>query len=349
MTLLPLPSKVRSGQDTAIRGKEDAMDPSRVTPLVCCRARRITRRTALGVTLAALVFGTWGRGARAVATPAPGATPGARTRDWATVEELIRDAEAAGGVVGVAIHGADGERFVHHGDRRFHAASTIKVPILIAAYRQVERGALSLDDRYRLRDEDRVPGSGVLGTLHAGLNLTVADLLYLMITVSDNTATNLIIDRVGMDVVNATMRSLGMTDSVLGRRILGRLPAAGDPENWAAPQDFAVAVEAIVSGQAASAESCQRMRETLEQQGEIRRISRFIPDGTDARWGSKPGDLAGVVNDVGFVTSDRGTLSLAVFCEDLPNLDVAERTIGVIAREALALTGIVPPGADAPS
>ena len=83
------------------------------------------------------------------------------------------------------------------------------------------------------------------------------------------------------------------------------------------------------------------MLATLEQQGEIRRISRFLTGGADQRWGTKPGDLPGVVNDVGFVATDRGTLSIAVFCENLPDLDTAERAIGLIAREALGLTGIV--------
>jgi hypothetical protein len=101
-------------------------------------------------------------------------------------------------------------------------------------------------------------------------------------------------------------------------------------------------MQAIASGEAAEPESCARMLETMERQEEIRRISRFIPDGADARWGSKPGDLPGVVNDVGFVTSDYGTVCLAIFCENLPDLDSAERAIGMIARETLALTGVVP-------
>ena len=83
------------------------------------------------------------------------------------------------------------------------------------------------------------------------------------------------------------------------------------------------------------------MLDTLELQQEIHRISRFLSGGAGIRWGTKPGDLPGVVNDVGFVTTDRGTLCLAVFCENLPDLDVAERTIGEIARAALSLTGIV--------
>jgi beta-lactamase class A len=261
--------------------------------------------------------------------------------DWSSVEALIREVERTGGVVGVALRTESGELFAHNGERRFRAASTIKVPIMIEAYRMSERGLLALEDRYRLHDNDRTPGSGVLAHLHSGLQLTFADLISLMIGVSDNTATNILLDRIGLAAVNTTMRSLGMRDSLLGRKILGHLPKPGDPENWATPREFAQAIDAIVSGKAASPACCTRMLETLQQQGDIRRISRFLPADPGIRWGTKPGDLPGVVNDVGFVSTDRGTLSIAVYCENLPDLDVAERAIGQIAATALSLTGIV--------
>ncbi len=298
-----------------------------------------SRRTALGVLASSVALATFGPDI-AHAQQATAVAAG----DWSTVESMILDAEGTDGVIGVAVCGSGGELFARHGDRRFRAASTIKVPIMIETYRQIERGTLSLDDRHVLREEEFVPGSGVLSHLHPGLELTLADLLSLMISVSDNTATNLILDRTGLDAVNATMQDVGMTNSTLGRRILGRLPNPGDPENWATPSDFARAIDAIVSGAAASPESCAAMLATLEQQGEIRRISRFL-SGPGLRWGTKPGDLPGVINDVGFVASDAGTLSIAVFTENLPDLDAAERTIGLIARESLVVAGIVPGGA----
>jgi beta-lactamase class A len=313
------------------------MDQHRPEELSSWSAGGTSRRSVIRALGAGVALSTFSR----TSLYAQEATPGAGDRNWAAIEALIRDAEQTGGVVGVAIYGVEGELFSHHGDRQFRAASTIKVPIMIETYREIERGALTLDDSYRLRDEDRIPGSGVLGHLHAGLELTLADLLYLMIAVSDNTATNLILDRVGLEAVNETMQSLGMKNSILGRRILGHLPKEGDPENWATPRDFALAIQAIVAGDAAAPESCARMLETLEHQGEIRRISRFLLGGADIRWGTKPGDLPGIVNDVGFVSSDRGTLSMAFFCENLPDLDYAEHTIGVTALEALSLTGIV--------
>src|SRR5215207_7125477 len=114
-----------------------------------------------------------------------------------------------------------------------------------------------------------------------------------MIAVSDNAATNLVIDRVGLDAVNATMQSLRMTNSVLGRRILGHLPKEGDPQNWATPSDFAMTIQAIVAGDAAEPESCTRMLETLEQQEEIRRISRILPDCAGSSWAPNPATCRG--------------------------------------------------------
>jgi beta-lactamase class A len=317
--------------------EEPLMDGYRVNRVLRRATDATSRRGALRVLASGVAATTFG----VASLSAQEATPIASAEGWSVVEALIREAEATGGVVGVAVHGAEGELSSHNGDRRFRAASTIKLPIMIEAYREIERGALDPHETIRLRDEDRIPGSGVLGHLHEGLELTLADLLFLMISVSDNTATNLILDRTGLDAVNATMQSLGMTNSVLGRRILGHLPNPGDPENWVTPSDFARLMRAIVMNEAATPESCEQMLATLEQQGEIRRISRFLAGGPDVRWGTKPGDLAGVVNDVGFVSSDNGTLSLAIFCENLPDLDTAERTIGLIAREALALTGTV--------
>ena len=117
----------------------------------------------------------------------------------------------------------NGEPFTHHGvDRRFRAASTVKIPIMIELYRQIDQGQPALADPYVLRPEDHAVGSGVLLHLHDGLALTLNDLIYLMISISDNTATNILIDLAGMDRVNATMQDLDMANSTLGRTMKGR-------------------------------------------------------------------------------------------------------------------------------
>jgi beta-lactamase class A len=219
----------------------------------------------------------------------------------------------------------------------------VKIPIMIELYRQVDRGERTLTDRYELRNEDRAAGSGVLLHLHQGLDLSLDDLIYLMISISDNTATNVLIDLAGMDNVNATMRSLGMTDSTLGRKMKGR-PAQGDEqENWATPDDYAAAIAALLERRAASAEACERMIATLEKQQCTRRISRYLPEGDAIRWGSKTGSIAGVTNDVGFIATERGTVIVSAFCENLADQHVGERVIGDIARAAMRATGVAEP------
>src|SRR5262245_45069703 len=121
--------------------------------------------------------------------------------DWREVEAIVERAEGGGGTVGVTVIGPDGDAFRHKGERRFGAASTVKIPIMIEMYRQIDRGERLLTDRYALRNEDRAVGSGVLLHLHEAIELTLNDLVYLMISISDNTATNVLIDLVGMDNV----------------------------------------------------------------------------------------------------------------------------------------------------
>lgn len=156
------------------------------------------------------------------------------TIDWREVEQLARDAEVAGGVVGVAAIAPGGERYARNGDRAFRAASTVKIPIMIEICRQIDRGERALADPRTITAADRTPGSGVLLHLHDGLQLTLADLLYLMISISDNEATNILIDLAGMDAVNATMWALGMEHSALGRRMTGVPAAEGMPFEYSA-------------------------------------------------------------------------------------------------------------------
>ena len=256
---------------------------------------------------------------------------------WSEIDQLIRAAEQSGGKVGVALTASSGERFDHRSDRRFRAASTVKIPIMVEVFRQIENGKQSLTEPYVLRDEDRAPGSGVLLHLHAGLELTLADLVYLMISISDNTATNVLIELFGMDNINRTMGDLGMGQSTLGRLMKGRPAIENEQENWATPGDYASLMEAILNQRAAQPSSCDAMTAMLEKQHCTNRISRYLPP--DARWGSKTGQIAGVTNDVGFVMTERGFLVISAFCEALPHEHVGEKFIGDITRAGLKITG----------
>src|SRR5690242_11131516 len=107
-----------------------------------------------------------------------------QTTSWAELESMAREGERSGGIVGVTVIAPTGETFSRHGDRQFGAASTVKIPIMVELYRQIDRGERTLDDRYTLRAEDKAVGSGVMLHLHDGMALTLNDLIYLMISIS---------------------------------------------------------------------------------------------------------------------------------------------------------------------
>lgn len=255
---------------------------------------------------------------------------------WSGVLSAIQDAEEAGIEVGVAILAPGGEIFAHRGDDIFLSASTIKIAIMIELFRRIDAGELSLDDPYAVRPEDKVPGSGVLQHLHDGIGLTLGDVVYLMMSISDNPATNILIDRLGMEAINGTMRDLGLERSVLGRKMMGRPALATEQENVATPNEFARMLGAVLDGTAASAASCERMIGLLELQQNTRRIGRFVPKGT--RWGSKTGSYDTVANDVGFVMLEHGPLVISAFTANLPDMVAGEILISEIAREAMRAT-----------
>jgi len=262
--------------------------------------------------------------------------------NWSEVEKIVRTAEERG-TVGVTIVAPDGERWSHNGSQQFKAASCVKIPLMIEIYRQVDRGERKLDDGFVLRDDEKAVGSGVMLHLHDGIELTVNDLLYLMISISDNTATNVLIDMAGMEDVNAVMRELEMTGSNLGRKMKGRPAIAGEVENLATSDDYVAVVEAILDGTAASAASCEAMTAMLEKQANTRRISRYLPEDDQIRWGTKTGSIKGVTNDAGFVMTSEGRLVIAVFCDGLPDQHIGEQVIGDLTRAALKATGLVEP------
>lgn len=257
---------------------------------------------------------------------------------WDGVVKAIQGAERAGIEIGVAIAGPGGSAFSHRGDDTFRSASTIKIAIMVELFRRIDDGEMSLEDLHELRAADKAPGSGVLQNLHDGISLTLGDVVYLMMSISDNPATNILIDRLGIEAINATMRDLGLERSILGRRMMGRPGLETEQENLATPLEFAQLMSSILNGTAASAASCERMIGLLELQQNARRIGRFVPEGT--RWGSKTGSYDTVANDVGFVMLEDGPLVVAVFTAGLPDMVAGEIVISEIARSAMQEMGV---------
>ena len=252
--------------------------------------------------------------------------------DWTPVVERVARWSGSG-EMGVSIASLSGATWEVEADRRFVAASTIKIPVMIALHRQFDAGRRTSLDRIALGPE-RTPGSGVLQHMHDGMELTLDDLCTLMIAISDNTATNLLTELVGFDEVNATIGDLGMTNSTMGRLMLGHRASQSTSENWVSASDLTTAVRAILGGTAAGAASCRRMKTMLTRQDQCRRITRYAPE--TAVWGSKPGSLAGIVNDAGFIETSRGAAVISVCTEGFARDHEAELACAEIAAAALS-------------
>lgn len=260
---------------------------------------------------------------------------------WQSLAGYVQQQETGGIRIGVAVQAPpDSDRFSLRGDERFISASTIKIPIMVEIFRQIDRGERALDDQIPMTKADICPGSGVMLQLHPGIVFTLRDIVYLMMSISDNTATNMLIDLAGMDAVNATIASLGMTNSALGRKMRGVPAPEGSPENWATPNDFRNAIDAILTGSAASRQSCDAMIEMLTLQQNTRRIGRSFPEGT-LPWGSKTGTVGDVSHDAGFVRGPSGDMVVTVFTQGFPLLHDAEPVMGEIARLAAVASGLL--------
>ena len=191
------------------------------------------------------------------------------------------------GVVWQSLNGAFDVR--HNADARFPAASVIKVPILLELHNRAAQNGLSLDEKVVLQPHHKVGGAGVLLELHDGLELTLDDLGRLMTVVSDNTASNLLIDRLGMDAVNRWMKNEGLQDSHLGRRFM-ETPSK-DRDNWMTPADAALCMQA--------ARKLAAALEILKRQQYREKIPLLLP--CDTVVAHKTGELEGVRHDAALV------------------------------------------------
>jgi beta-lactamase class A len=215
------------------------------------------------------------------------------------------------GVLGLWVHDLEhDEIYGHQAERRFRPASTIKLFVLVELYRQQAARQVRMSDQVVVTARARVPGSGVIKDLSPGLRLTLKDAATLMITISDNTATNLLIDRLGLAAINRGIRAAGFRDTRLG----GKLFRAGGLQRSAStPHDMGVLMSRIARGEALSRSASAGMRDILFREQSDTIVGRFLPYDPFAtsqgrspwRIASKSGSLRGVRHDVAYVVGPR--------------------------------------------
>ena len=278
--------------------------------------------------------------------------------------EIERLADATGGIVGVAATQlATGRHIGYREDELFPTASVIKLPLLVTLYEDAIAGRIDLTERVTYRDDTKVAGSGVLQYLDDGLAPTLRDLSVLMVSVSDNTATDLLFDRVGKPRIEATMDRLGLASIRVPfdvremlmelvdmdhtqpggydelRRLLRISAGSGgrsmipDQADRATPADMCRLLGFIESRAILDADACTAIIELMKRIQSATRIPGLLPKGTVVA--HKTGSYRRLRNDVGIVYAPNGPYVVALFARELARDNVDDD--GALARISLAV------------
>ena len=246
--------------------------------------------------------------AAAQTDPQPQTTDTAKQQSlWTKLESAISEIDNhLGGVLGVAIEDlSSGQKFLLRADSAFPQASSIKIAVLAELYHQSQLaahgtpGKAKLSDLYTMQSLDLVPDSDILGGLTPGVTrLTNRDLAVMMVAVSDNSATNVLIDRLGMDNVNSLLDSLGLHHTRLRRKMMDIQAAAEGRENISTPAEMLTLLEKLYQGKVLDQEMTADFFKVLSTH-KSSFIPRDLPD--TLQIANKPGELEAVRNDSGIV------------------------------------------------
>ncbi len=254
--------------------------------------------------------------------------------------------DASGAKMGVSIlHIESGAEINIGADESYPMASVLKIPVLCEAFRQIDQGHFALDDRWELTYPAKNIGSGILTYLQDGLQPALRDLLTLMIIISDNTATDMVIRRLGVAKIDRFMQELGVGNIHMAMDIRGIFddmmgPEAADPgrlfldldkkrtapptssdgraysrgadNNVATPRDMTRLCAMIYQGKVVDRAACDGMLHIMLQQQLNQRLPRFLPYGIP--FAHKTGTLSGLRNDAGVLyASENDHLAVTVF------------------------------------
>ena len=224
---------------------------------------------------------------------------------------------------------ATGEAWGHNSEELFESASVIKLPIFGAVMKLAAAGELDLNERLRCREADKLPSCGALRYFTDEPELDLRTLCRLMIALSDNTATNLLIRRLGLERLNGEFRAMGLQESHLERLLFDSEGAARWLENRIVPREMGELLKRIARRAFVSEAVSEEMEQVLRCQQTKHKIPGYLPKSVAVA--HKTGEDSGITNDVGVVFAPRPFV--LCFASNGTDVPAAERCIRQLALE----------------
>ncbi len=252
---------------------------------------------------------------------------------WANLKKGIeRELKGFSGTAGIVIKDLDKNWEINtNKNLRIPSASIAKIPIMLSFFYAAHEGKLSLQDTVKLKDSDKTPGSGTLKYETPGKAFTIEDLISRMITKSDNTATNMLINHLGFDTLNRYFKKLGLKNTNLSREMMDFKKRKQGIENYTTAGEISRLLEQIYRGKFLNLQISQQCVEILAGQKVKDRIPKKLPD--EVVVAHKTGLENFICHDAGIVYTDKGNFLITVLVKH-PN-KTAQKAKSLIADISL--------------
>lgn len=231
-----------------------------------------------------------------------------------TIDDAFGDMK---GETSVYVSPTDSTEEVASNSKAQRAASNIKLFILITAYQQVNEGKLNLNDKYTLKDSDKVNGTGEIRNMSSGSEISMQDLLEDMMEDSDNTAANIVIRQLGgMDKVNAQIKKIGAKDTKLERMLMDTDALKDGKDNYTSVADLGMVLKKIYNHQMVSTKYDNAMLDILKKNNNHTKLPHDLPE--EATVYNKTGEFDGygVENDAAIFGNNKGSFVIVVMSQD---------------------------------
>ena len=252
--------------------------------------------------------------------------------DWVALDRGASALDGSAGLIAVAEDGT--VLYERAADGAYPAASVIKIPILMTVHADAAEGRLSLDER--LAVGKHLPGTGVLGLVPGVTELTIRDHAMLMTVVSDNTATNRLMERVGVDRIAERMREWGCERTRLQRKMFDFEAANRGLDNVASPRELAGLLLRLVRGELVDRATSDAVLAVLEATQDDALVRRYLPART--RLAHKTGSLEKVRNDAAVIWGERPVVAVGMV-SGVPDIRPARSLLGLLGWLAYASAG----------